>query len=600
MIFEDLNDEQKKAVRFDDHLLLTACPGSGKTRVITHKIAHELGRLNPPNRRIVALTFTIRAAEEIERRLHRMEIETSRLWSGNIHSFCLNWILRPYSGFHPKTRRGFVIIDAVKSTEILEALLLKEDYSAIREDFKFNSPSIRVQPNGSFIVKKLAHAPLFEAYRTELEANRYLDFEHLLFYSLELLRDCPKIAATLSGVFQNILIDEFQDTQELQYRIIFEIVCAGCGRTKVSFVGDCDQAIFSSLGGVAKSKEEIEAGIKAKIESLELSGNYRSNQRVINYYRNFQTTPIEIIACGLVKDNPGKITLNRTLKREDLADEIVKLIQQSLNKGIQEEEIGILVPQWLLILPLARKLKHLLPGVSFDASGIAPMSDSRDNLFYKIARLLLTAPSQRLYGVRQRWAAEIGLELAVSIGCNPENLQFSARQVLKIVNSIQSSETQAEPHLRECLSKFLFAFHVKTSDFPALSISFESYFRGIQRRIERAKKEGDPLPEDIESFRNFYREATGVVISTVHGAKGEEYETIIAFGLLRGFLPHWNDIIDKSIDENDVSRKLLYVICSRAKNNLHLIMEGGRTTQKGDPLEFNNLLSNLQFEYDEQ
>ncbi|AEE52494.1 UvrD-helicase domain-containing protein [Haliscomenobacter hydrossis] len=599
MILEDLNDEQKKAVCFDDHLLLTACPGSGKTRVISHIIAYELGRLNSLNRRIVALTFTIRAAEEIERRLHLMEIETSRLWSGNIHAFCLNWILRPYAGFHPRTQRGFVIIDAVKTNEILEVLLQKDDYSIIREDFKFNSPIVKIQPNGSFIVKKPTHMPLFEAYRTELEINRFVDFEHLLFYSLELLRSCPKIAVTLSGVFQNILIDEFQDTQELQYQIIFEIVTAGRGRTKVSFVGDCDQAIFSSLGGVAKSKEEIEAGIKAKVESLDLSGNYRSNQRVINYYRNFQTTPIEITARSLIRDNPGKITLNKTLKRENLADEIAKLIQQSLNQGIVEEEIGILVPQWLLILPLARKLKHLLPGVSFDASGIAPMSDSRDNLFYKIARLFLTAPSQRLYKVRQRWATEIGLELALSIGCNQENPQFSARQVLKIVNSIQSSETQADPYLRECLTNFLFAFHVKISDFPALSISFESYFRGIQRRIERAKKEGDPLPEDIESFRNFYREATGVVISTVHGAKGEEYETIIAFGLLKGFLPHWNDIIDKSIDENDVSRKLLYVICSRAKNNLHLIMEGGRTTRKGDPLEFNNLLSNLQFEYDE-
>jgi DNA helicase-2/ATP-dependent DNA helicase PcrA len=599
MIFEDLNDEQKRAIQFDDHLLLTACPGSGKTRVITHKIAHELGRLSHPNRRVVALTFTIRAAEEIERRLYRMELDTSRLWSGNIHAFCLNWILRPYAGYHPKTQRGFAIIDAVKTDEILETLLLGEGFSAIREDFKFHKPSVKVQPDGTFLVKQDAHTPLFEAYRNELDASRFVDFEHLLFYSLELLRYCPKIAATLSGVFQNILIDEFQDTQELQYQIIFEIVRAGRGRTKVCFVGDCDQAIFSSLGGVAKPKEEIEAGIGTKVEPLDLCGNYRSNQRVIDFYRNFQSTRIEITARGPLKDNPGIITLNRTLKKEDLAGEIAKLILQSLNKGVPEEEIGILVPQWLLILPLARKLKQLLPNVSFDASGIAPMSDSRDNLFYKIARLFLTVPSQRLYGVRQRWAAEIGHELAVSIGYDPESWKFSARQVLKIVNGIHSIETQAEPHLRECLTRFLTDFGIEMPDFPALSISFESYFKGIQRRIERAQKEGDPLPEDIESFRNFYREATGVVISTVHGAKGEEYETVISFGLLKGYLPHWNDIMDNSIDENDVSRKLLYVLCSRAKNNLHLIMECGRTTRKGNPLEFNKLLFDLPFVYDE-
>jgi len=599
MIFENLTEEQIIAVKTDDHLLLTACPGSGKTRVITRKIAYELGRLTHPNRRVIALTFTIRAAEEIERRLQKMNLDTSKLWSGNIHAFCLNWILRPYACFYPKTKCGFAIIDAVKTDEILENLVATR-FPALKDDWKNKKIRVKLAQNGTFLLKNDSHLPVFEVYREFLEENRFVDFEHLLWYSLDLLRCFPKIVATLSAIFQNVLIDEFQDTQELQYQIIFEIVRAGNGRTKVCFVGDCDQAIYGALGGVAKTQAEIEAGIGAKICSCELSGNYRSNQRVINFYRNFQTIPVEITAEGENSGINGLVTLNNTVSKDDLADEIARLIQLSLDEGVPEEEIGILVPQWVMIMPLSKKLKRLLPGVSFDASGIAPMSDSRDNLFYKISRLFLTEPSPRLYSVRQRWAGEIGAELALSIAEDPENEEYSAKKVLKIVNGLTSQEDDAVAHLKECLTCFLDAFGITLSAFLPLEISFNSYFLGIQKRRARAEEEGETLPNDIASFRNFYREATGVVISSVHGSKGEEFETVIGFGLLRGYLPNWDHIIGKrdNVEEIEASCKLLYVLCSRAKNNLHLIIETGRKTRSGVDYQANRQLAATQFDYD--
>jgi DNA helicase II / ATP-dependent DNA helicase PcrA len=578
MIFENLTEEQKIAVKTDD----------------------QLGRLTHPNRRVVALTFTIRAAEEIERRLQKMNLDTAQLWSGNIHAFCLNWILRPYACFYPKTRRGFAIIDAPKTDDILENLIATS-FPALKDDWKNKKIRVKLAQDGTFLLKNEAHTPVFDAYRQVLEENRFVDFEHLLWYSLDLLRSFPKIAATLSGIFQNILIDEFQDTQELQYQIIFEIVRAGKGGTKVCFVGDCDQAIYGSLGGVAKTQAEIEAGIGAKIWPCELSGNYRSNQRVIDFYRNFQTMPLEITAKGENADLGGLVTLNNTVSKDDLADEIARLIQLSLDAGVPEEEIGILVPQWVMIMPLSRKLKRLLHGVSFDASGIAPMSDSRDNLFYKISRLFLTEPSPRLYSVRQRWADEIGTELALSIADHPEKEEYSAKKVLKIVNGLTSQEDDAVAHLKECLTCFLDAFAICLTTVPTLEISFNSYFLGIKKRRARAEEEGETLPSDIASFRNFYREASGVVISSVHGSKGEEFETVIGFGLLRGYLPNWEHIIGKRDDdaeEIEASCKLLYVLCSRAKNNLHLIIETGRKTKKGGDYQANRQIATTKFNYD--
>lgn len=90
---------------------------------------------------------------------------------------------------------------------------------------------------------------------------------------------------------------------------------------------------------------------------------------------------------------------------------------------------------------------------------------------------------------------------------------------------------------------------------------------------------------------------SGVVINTCVGVKGEEFETVIAYGLLNGYIPHWNDIFTG--DPVAASKKLLYVICSRAKTNLHLISETGRQTKKGNPLEITPELQNLNFEFDE-
>jgi superfamily I DNA/RNA helicase len=592
MIFKDLNEQQINAVKAPGHLLLTACPGSGKTRVITRKIAWELQNITHPNKRIIALTFTIRAAEEIERRLRSMYLDTSQLWSGNIHAFCLNWILRPYSSFYPYTQKGFNIIDAVKAEEILDEV--KTSFGVDKDNW--NKVKFKLYPDGRFYSKDRTYYPVFEAYKNILQSNRYVDFEHLLFYSYDILKRFPKVASTLSSIFQNILIDEYQDTQELQYQIIFQIIRAGQGRTRVCFVGDYDQAIYGSLGGVAKSKEEIEIGIGAEIQELRLSGNYRSSQRVIDFYRNFQSTPSEILAKGKNFENIGFITLNSNVATEQLAEEISRLISINMGIGVPQEEISVLVPRWDMVMPLANKLRELLPDVSFDATGISPMSTNRDNIFYKISRLFLTEPSPKIYSLRYKWATEIGKELAASVFKDHENEEFSAKNILKLCNRIDSNKTDSIEYLKECLSNFLFEINIDIASSPELKISFDSYFSGIEKRVKRKEY---ALPSDIGSFKKFYKEARGVVISSCHGAKGEEFETVISFGLLRGCLPHWEQIFDPNIDENDISRKLLYVICSRAKNNLHLITEQGRQTQKGKPYLPNDQLLGVIFDYDD-
>ena len=589
MILDKLSDEQRKAVEEQGNVILTACPGSGKTRVIIHKLAHEVVKI-PENskKKIVALTFTVRASEEIFRRLNAMGISNNRIWSGTLHAFCLEWILKPYSSYLPELKNGYSIADETFCSDLISSL--KEKYGLRQID----PVNLRFNRDGSFTELMSIQKKLLTEYHEILKTKKVIDFELILLYSYHLLSRFPKIAQTLSNIFKLICVDEYQDTQDLLYAIISSIVNAS-SNTSLFLVGDTDQAIYTSLGGVAKNIDEIKVEIKGKtIIPLTLTGNYRSSQRIIDFYRHFQTQEIDIKALGVNADKKGMITLNNTIEHVKVVNEIARLIQLNLDEGIPEDEICVLVPQWWLMTSISRKLRALLPDVHFDASGLAPMSRNRENIWYKLSRLFLTQPNPKIYSARYRWASEL-----IDLFRNHTSTQFKEeylepRNLLRLINSIKSDKTEGIDYLIDCFNQFLEAVEIDYTRFSELVENRELFFKNIEERLN------DPefkVPSDIASFKSFYREMTGVIINTCVGVKGEEFETVIVYGLLSGFIPHWNEIF--SGNATDASKKLMYVICSRAKTNLHLISERGRTTRRGQELEITPELESKKFIYDE-
>ena len=589
MILDELNQEQLDVVESNGNLLLTACPGSGKTRVIINKIARELSLLEKGSKRkILALTFTNRASDEITRRLNRLGALSPEIWSGTIHSFCMEWIIKPYGCYIEELRNGFKIADEKYIAQRVSEL--KEHY----EIGVFVDINMKINRNGTYSSTVESHNDFLESYYNGLKELKMIDFELLLHYSNKLLQEHPKIAASLSSIFKYILVDEFQDTQDIQYSIISHIIKNSNGDSNVIFVGDTDQAIYSSLGGVAKSFDELKIEIDdAGMGTKTLTGNYRSAQRIIDFYRHFQTNVIAIQSEANISDDDTIISLNTQISRDDIPEEIARLIQLSLDNGIPEAEICVLVPQWWLITSVTRRLRQLLPNVNFDASGITPMSQIRENFWYKVGRLFLTEPSPKLYSVRYKWAEEI-IDL-FRINTNRELFDSSNQEkmLLRTINGINSHEAEGLDYLAESFNELMVKTDVDLNSFPELKRNWDSYFETIETRLA---DENFDVPSDTESFKRFYRENTGVVINTCVGVKGEEFETVIAYGLLYGYVPHWNEIYNG--DPVSSSKKLLYVICSRAKRNLHLIAETGRTTKRGDELSINPHLNEVNFNYD--
>jgi len=580
-MLKGLNDQQIEAVKKDGNVLLTACPGSGKTRTLTHKIAYELEKNTSSKKVIIAVTFTNRAADEIIKRIREFNADDSNLWAGTIHSFCLEWIVRPYCCYLNELKNGFTISDEYNSERILEDL--KNQYGL---SF-FDSVSTRYLPN--LEKEEVRYRNIIDEYHEILAGEKLIDFDQILYYSYKLLSENPKIAKTLKNLFHLICVDEYQDTQQLQYSIIAQILKQKSGNCKIFLVGDSDQAIYNSLGGVAKEKLAIEKEFDITLSGMELSGNYRSNQQIIDFNKNFQTTDINIEALGFNASDSAVITYDKVTHKDAIANQIADIIKNKILEGIPEKEICVLAPTWFLVIPMGRKLKSLLPDVKFDAVGLSPLLKNRENIWFKVARLFLVEPSPKAFLTRRKWSKELLHELDSYGIVVLENIEFRNKKLLKIINSISSDENEGLKHLSDCFIKLFNYLNVEIIQNEQLNNQWESFFDGANKRLEN---EEFALAKDIESFKKMFKNEEGVVVNTCHGIKGEEFDTVIAFGLLHGKLPNWNE------NTENAAKKLLYVICSRSKRELHLFSETGRTTQSGKAYKPTDQLNRVQYSYD--
>ena len=586
-IWEDkeLNTEQINAITADGNVLLVACPGSGKTRTLTYKVALELSKLTDSKKYIIAITYTNRAADEIKERIELLGVETKQLWIGTIHSFCLEWILRPYSLYILRLTNGFRVINSFDSESIITDLCkIYNEVNNLERRSKityWDCSFLATEKPGFSIttsnVSKKKHIKIIlKKYFIILKENNQIDFEQILFYSLKLLKEKPKISSILSKLFPYILVDEYQDTKEIQYHIISSILKACNDNTKLFIVGDPNQSIFQNLGGYPIEKSELEKLSGLKIEQLEVSINYRSSEKIIDYFEYFKTFDNNISANGIYADHNSIISLNNAVAKNDLIDEIARLIKFNIDDyGIAQNEICVVAPQWVHIASVTRKLMLKLPEYSFDGPGMAPFSRDIENFWFKLSRIILTEPSPNLYIIRIRWSREILQELN-NAGINTNNI--TSKQFLKICNSIKITETNGLEYLRKFFNKISQKLSFNLNEYLTLTEHYESFFESSKKRIERLKKEGIEYIDEIETFKKVFKQRKGITVSTYHGVKGTEFDTVIAFALLQDYIPHFSDT-----NGSENAKKLLYVIASRARKNLHLIAERERFKNFGSP-----------------
>ena len=569
---DKLNPQQKQVCIDEGNILLKACPGSGKTRTLTYKIAFLVEKYIDSKKLNIAITYTNRAADEIRKRLEKVETPEDKVWVGTIHQFCLEFIIRPYTMYHKRLRKGYHIIDEYVTKQYIEEII-----EELGIDIGYSKP--------------FEYPEILEKYQKKLLDEKEIDFNDILSISFDLISDKKFIAENISGIIRTILVDEYQDTNELQYKILSSIVRAD-KKIQVTFVGDTDQAIYGGLGGVAKTCDELQKEFGVKFLERKLDGCYRSTQRIVDYYSYFQLKGMKIQAVSDIKDEIGCLIYDNTINKSELFEKIACIVKDELSKGIPETEICIIAPQWWLLFPLSKKMKELLPDVKFDAPDITPIKYDPMNIFYLISKLLFTESGKRITS-RKRVANEI-IEILTEEYKIRLSEQIDSYRVLKIINSIYPTNENGIAYLQEAITKFLVGIGIELSIEASLYKAYEDFMERIKDRVKN-----NHLSTDIDVFRQCFKEKEGVVINTFHGVKGEEYTTVIAFGILKGYIPHRDIIINKPIDyQKNETKKLLYVVCSRAKKNLFLFSEQGRTTQRGFPLLSTDEILAIDYEYD--
>jgi DNA helicase-2/ATP-dependent DNA helicase PcrA len=587
----DLNKKQEDAIYEKGSVFLTACPGSGKTRTLTYKIAYELSRLESEKSYVIAITYTNRAADEIHERIEGLGIDASQLWIGTIHSFCLEWILKPYGIYNENLKYGFRVIDSHEREKTLDSLC--ENYRYITHwncDFYITETGYVLGCQDEW--KHNALNSILSEYFKILTERRELDFELILYYAFDLIKNQPTISLILSKIFSFILIDEYQDTKSIQYSILAAILKSGGVNTNAFIVGDPNQAIYESLGGYPMPVSDFEKLSGKNMIKLELSENYRSSRRIVNYFGNFNIYATNISAASKDKDFKSNISFDCNVKKVELEAKIVKLIKYNIETlGILPSELCVIAPQWAPLASMTRKLVSLLPEYDFDGPGMVPFARDIENFWYKLSKIALTSASPNMYIRRLRWAGEV-LKDMEQFGVDTSRL--TRKSLLRESNTISISEIDGLKYLIEFFDEFFKRININYDSIDQLTQHYDAFFDSSQARIERLKKDGAAFIGDINTFKKVFKSRTGVTVSTMHGVKGAEFDVVIAYALLEGMVPHFSDPKGQ-----ESATKMLYVIGSRARKNLYLISECERFNVRRDEYKPTQVLANCKYTYDQ-
>jgi DNA helicase II / ATP-dependent DNA helicase PcrA len=603
---EALNDIQTQAVeQTDGPVLIFAGAGSGKTRVLTHRIALLLGRKKIAPDRILAVTFTNKAAGEMKTRLERMVGASARdLWVGTFHAMCVRILRRDGSkgGISP----SFAIIDDADQRQLVKDILDDLDYderqlapgACLHEISKAKNslvwPDKYHESQTSFLGERLAN--VYTEYERRLRESNSLDFDDLIVRTIDLLERDEKVREKYQNKFEYILVDEYQDVNIAQYRLI---ALLGAKHKNVTVVGDDDQSIYSWRGSdyrmILRFEEDFPGAKVFKLEE-----NYRSTQRILE------------AASALVENNktraPKKlftrraegeaITVYAAATERDEARYTVEKVKQMVRDGAAYKDFLILYRTNAQSRVFEEALiadgipYRVVGGVGFYAR--AEIKDVIAYLRY-IVNPADALAFKRIVNVPRRGIGQQTLAALV---------QAANAKGLSVGEAIFDSELlkEAVPKKLKELERFaelIRTFRERAEDLSVadllVSVMEDSgYVRELQAeethdaraRIEnlqeligvaREYEGGEPeatlsgfltnvaLISDLDALDP---ESSYVTLMTMHGAKGLEFSHVFLTGLEEGVFPHSRALTDPT--ELEEERRLAYVGITRAMDRLFL------------------------------
>lgn len=591
LLLEDLNEPQREAIMHTGSpLLVLAGAGSGKTRVITRKFAYLVKKKKLSPMSIFTVTFTNRAAEEMKHRIcGLLSMDVKQTWIGTFHSQC-NKILRREIK-HLGYKSDFTIYDdedqcslirhILKELNIYEALYkgIASRISILKSSL-ITPENFLYQGDGFGFDEKLGR--VYMRYQDELKRSDALDFDDLILLTARLFEEHPKICAKYQRSFDYILVDEFQDTNLSQYRLL-QLMAAG--QNNICVVGDDDQSIYKFRGAEVNNIRNFEKDFPG-LKIIKLEQNYRSTQNILD------------VSGRVIASNPNrkekrlwtdkgcgdKVCYSMLGNEEEEAKFVAKTIKDLYLKGLHEySDVAVLYRINLQSRAIEDGLRaegipyHVLSGVSFYhrkeikdvIAYIKLVANTDDNVSF---RRIINSPPR---GIGISTLAKIEQEAKK----NSSSLYNTVRQIVKSNNSVLSSIKERLASFVKIIDLLRQGSYKNAAELMKAVLNKTNYLDHLEE--ERAQNVVD-LISSVEnvSVHNFLdrtalvavaetdNPVSAVSLMTLHSAKGLEFPAVFLVGLEEGILPYFKALEESSDMEEE--RRLFYVGMTRAKERLFL------------------------------
>lgn len=640
IILQGLNPEQKKAViSTEGPLLVFAGAGSGKTRVITNRIAYLISEkgVNPYN--ILAVTFTKKAAGEMQERVQGIlqELKQDKKGSPTIGTFhSIGAMILRQNAEDVGLEGNFSIYDSNDSENIIKELLLEKDLdikqfkpsaisyfiSAAKNDLV--SPEQFPSHYGGFIEDIVAE--LYPRYQKQLQSQNAVDFGDLLYLTVKLLDENQKVREKYQEKFKYLLIDEYQDTNTVQYkfaRIISEKY------KNICVVGDDDQGIYAWRGADIKNIQSFENDFD-NVKVIKLEQNYRSTKNVIKAAVGVIQQNYSRVDKVLWTDNDegDKISIYQAMDQEDEADYVVNNIRLLQQQGVNMRNIAVLyrtnyqsrtIEEALLKTGLPYKLvggfrfyerKEIKDIISY----LRYLSNIKDEL--SLDRIINTPPRKigpkavaDLHSFAKGYKLTIGEFLIAAYTSMNMEFQEDCPIAVETIEEVTKKKDEWGKYL-SVISLFgnlyYYAKGRELIDIIDAILERTKYVEWFDDGTEEAQMKKENVTElknvassysskygekSLEIFLNEIniieqeqdknQDGSGNYINlmTLHSSKGLEFDFVFMIGVEEGLLPHSRSFLEEN--ELEEERRLCYVGITRAKKKLYITFAEKRLTREG-------------------
>ena len=619
MNLNDLNIAQRKAVEaMGGPILIFAGAGSGKTRVLTYKIAYLIEEVGLPPEKILAVTFTNKAANEMKERVSRiLSVDTKKMNVGTFHSICAR-MLRfeiPRLGY----TRDFGIYDQADSRSLVKEIIqrLNLDTKTFTPNAYQNlisgkknqmlSPENVTEYAEGYVDEKLAQ--IYTEYQLALKRNNALDFDDLLLLPIQLFKENPDRLAYYQNQYQYVLVDEYQDTNRPQFELVHSI---SEKHRDICVVGDDDQSIYGWRGADIKNILEF-SKVFGESTIIKLEQNYRSTKTILKaahavvslnenrsekelWTDNDLGDKIQIQDCHDERDEAKKIVSSIDDIKNDsfkFSEHVILYRTNAQSRSIEDELRREAIPYQIIggvkfydrkevkdVLAYLRLIVNPCDSVSFDRvvnfppRGIGKTSLDKFKEFAKLIDLDLIKALERVeevkIGPKQKASLAQFRDMIKSFTAKIES--ESAKEIsIDLVNEIQLSEYYSNQNSIEAKERW--------SNVDELLNSISEFTENSENNNLRIFLEEVSLLTDIDRHN---KSDDSVTLMTIHSAKGLEYPIVHISGLEEGLFP-LGSLSNPDMDLEE-ERRLFYVAITRAEQKAFLYNAAMRRRFGGEPI----------------